>query len=157
MIFTFRSAEEAVAAIGRTLGPSDWMEVEQDRIDLFARATGDFQWLHVDPARARTGPFGRTIAHGFLTLSLVNRFLPDLFMPTNLDWGVNYGLDRVRFPAPVPVGSRIRVTGVLMEARPVGPRTVQTLIRMTVEIEGGDKPACVADTLQRYAFLPDPA
>ena len=115
MIFTFRSAEEAVAAIGRTLGPSDWMEVEQDRIDLFARATGDFQWLHVDPARARAGPFGRTIAHGFLTLSLVNRFLPDLFMPTNLDWGVNYGLDKVRFPAPVKVNSKVRATRETME------------------------------------------
>lgn len=157
MTFTFRTAAEAVAAVGRTLGPSDWMSIDQARIDLFAEATGDFQWLHVDPVRAREGPFGRTIAHGFLTLSLVNRFLPDFFIPANLDWGVNYGVDRVRFPAPVPVGSRIRVAGVLMEAKPVGERMVQTMVRMTVEVEGGAKPACVADTLQRYAFLPDPA
>lgn len=153
MTFRFRSADEAVAAIGRTLGPSDWLTIDQERINLFAQATGDFQWLHVDPQRAAEGPFGGTIAHGFLSLSLTNLFLPDLFMPDNLDWGVNYGLDRVRFPAPVPVGSRIRARGELLDARPVGECVVQTKVRMEIEVEGGDKPACVADTLQRYAFL----
>jgi len=153
MTFRFRSADEAVAAIGRMLGPSDWLTIDQERINLFAQATGDFQWLHVDPQRAAEGPFGGTIAHGFLSLSLTNLFLPDLFMPDNLDWGVNYGLDRVRFPAPVPVGSRIRARGELLDARPIGEGVVQTKVRMEIEIEGGDKPACVADTLQRYAFL----
>ncbi len=154
MPFTFRSPEEAVAALGRRLGPSEWLMVDQARIDLFAAATGDHQWLHVDPARAAAGPFGRTIAHGFLTLSLLNKFLPAMFMPANLDWGVNYGLDRVRFPAPVPVGARIRATGELVEARVLGPLALQTMVRMTMEIEGRPKPGCVADTLQRYHFRP---
>jgi acyl dehydratase len=155
MTFTFKSAAEAIAAIGKTLGPTEWMTIEQDRISMFADATGDHQWLHVDPERAAHGPFGKTIAHGFLTLSLVNMALPDLFMPENLDWGVNYGVDRVRFPAPVPVGSRIRIHGELLEAQDLGNRMIQTKVRLTVEIEGTSKPACVADTLQRYAFLPD--
>lgn len=153
MTFNFASADEVIAAIGTPLGPTDWMTIEQDRIDMFAEATGDHQWLHVDPERAAKGPFGRTIAHGFLTLSLVNMVLPDLFMPTNLDWGVNYGVDKVRFPAPVPVGSRIRMVGEIVDATDLGERMVQTKVRITVEIEGSDRPACVADTLQRYAFL----
>lgn len=154
MTFRFTSAAEVQAAVGQKLGPTDWLTIEQDRIDMFAEATGDHQWLHVDPARAAQGPFGRTIAHGFLTLSLVNMALPELFMPDNLDWGVNYGVDRVRFPAPVPVGSRIRTQGEILEATDLGNRMIQTKVRLTVEIEGGDKPGCVADTLQRYAFLP---
>ena len=153
MTFRFSSADEAIAAIGQKLGPTDWITIDQKRIDQFAEATGDFQWLHVDPARAAEGPFGGTIAHGFLTLSLLNMVLPDLFMPDNLDWGVNYGVDKVRFPAPVPVNSRIRVTGELIDAKSTAPNTVQTTVRMWVEIEGAAKPACVADTLQRYAFL----
>ncbi|WP_425088598.1 MaoC family dehydratase [Stappia sp.] len=153
MTFRFRSAEEAIGAIGRKLGPSDWLTIDQERINLFAQATGDFQWLHVDPQRAARGPFGKTIAHGFLSLSLTNLFLPDLFMPDNLDWGVNYGLDRVRFPAPVPVGAHIRASGELLDAKPIGENGVQTTVRMVIEVEGGDKPGCVADTLQRYAFL----
>lgn len=154
MTFTFTSAAEVIAAIGKVLGPTDWMIIEQDRIDMFAEATGDHQWLHVDPERSANGPFGRTIAHGFLTLSLVNMALPELFMPDNLDWGVNYGVDRVRFPAPVPVGSRIRIHGEILDAQDLGDRMIQTKVRLTVEIEGSAKPACVADTLQRYAFLP---
>lgn len=153
MTFNFASADEVIAAIGTPLGPTEWMTIEQDRIDMFAEATGDHQWLHVDPERAAKGPFGRTIAHGFLTLSLVNMVLPDLFMPTNLDWGVNYGVDKVRFPAPVPVGSRIRMVGEIVDATDLGDRMVQTKVRISVEIEGNDRPACVADTLQRYAFL----
>ncbi|WP_010138715.1 MaoC family dehydratase [Oceanicola sp. S124] len=155
MTFNFASADEVIAAIGTRLGPTDWIEIDQARIDMFAEATGDHQWLHVDPERAAKGPFGKTIAHGFLTLSLVNMVLPDLFMPTNLDWGVNYGLDKVRFPAPVPVGSRIRMSGEIAEATDLGNRMVQTKVRITVEIEGSERPACVADTLQRYAFLPE--
>lgn len=153
MTFRFRSAAEVIGAIGRKLGPSDWLTIDQERINLFAQATGDFQWLHVDPQRAAKGPFGKTIAHGFLSLSLTNLFLPDLFLPDNLDWGVNYGLDRVRFPAPVPVGAHIRASGELVDAKPIGENGVQTMVRMVIEVEGGDKPGCVADTLQRYAFL----
>lgn len=154
MTFRFTSAEDVQAAVGQKLGPTDWLIIEQERIDLFADATGDHQWLHVDPERAAQGPFGGTIAHGFLTLSLVNMALPQLFMPDNLDWGVNYGVDRVRFPAPVPVGARIRTLGEILEATSLGDRMIQTKVRLTVEIEGSDKPGCVADTLQRYAFLP---
>ncbi|WP_112320607.1 MaoC family dehydratase [Oceanibium sediminis] len=153
MTFRFSSAQEAMDAVGTSLGPSEWITIDQERIDLFAKATGDFQWLHVDPERAAKGPFGKTIAHGFLTLSLTNMVLPDLFMPDNLDWGVNYGVDRVRFPAPVPVGSRVRATGEILEVKPVGDNAVQTKLRLTMEIEGAEKPGCVADALQRYAFL----
>lgn len=154
MTFAPASVAEALAAVGRDLGASRWLTIDQHRIDLFAEATGDHQWLHVDPVRAAQGPFGRTIAHGFLTLSLLNMVLPELFLPRNLDWGVNYGVDRVRFPAPVPVGSTIRAHGVLAEVHEVSPGTIQTLVRLSVEIQGQSKPGCVADTLQRYAFLP---
>lgn len=153
MTYRFSSAEEVIADIGKQLGATDWLQIDQDRITKFAEATGDFQWLHVDAERAAKGPFGATIAHGFLTLSITNMFLPDLFMPDNLDWGVNYGLDRVRFPAPVPVGSRIRGVGELVSATKIGDNAVQTMVRMTVEIEGNAKPGCVVDALQRYYFL----
>lgn len=152
MILTFASAQDLASQIGARLGPTDWMQIDQSRIDAFADATEDHQWLHVDPARAADGPYGRTIAHGYLTLSLTNYFLPQLFRAENLDWGVNYGLDRVRFPAPVPVESRMRCTGELIEAQPLDQGVVQTKLRLTVEVEGQAKPGCVADTLQRYAF-----
>ena len=152
MTYRFSSAEQVIADVGKALGATDWLTIEQERIDLFAKATGDFQWLHVDPEKAARGPYGATIAHGFLTLSLTNMFLPELFMPDNLDWGVNYGLDRVRFPAPVIVNSRIRGVGELISATRIADNAVQTMVRMTVEIEGKDKPGCVADALQRYYF-----
>lgn len=150
--FTFSSSAEAVAAVGRQLGPSGWLAVDQERIDLFARATGDFQWIHVDPERAKSGPFGRTIAHGYLTFSLVNMFLPELIEAKGAKMGVNYGADRLRFPAPVPVGSRIRGVGELAKADPLGADAVQTTCRITIEVEGGDKPACVADIISRFYF-----
>jgi len=152
MTYRFSSPEQVIADVGKKLGATDWLKIEQDRITKFAEATGDFQWLHVDPEKAAKGPFGATIAHGFLTLSLTNMFLPELFMPDNLDWGVNYGLDRVRFPAPVIVNSRIRGVGELISATRITDNAVQTMVRMTVEIEGKDKPGCVADALQRYYF-----
>ena len=152
MTYRFSSPEQVIADVGRKLGATDWLKIEQDRITKFAEATGDFQWLHVDPEKAAKGPFGATIAHGFLTLSLTNMFLPELSMPDNLDWGVNYGLDRVRFPAPVIVNSRIRGVGELISATRIADNAVQTMVRMTVEIEGKDKPGCVADALQRYYF-----
>ena len=147
----FRSAEALIAAVGRDLGHSAWLEISQDRIQQFADATDDHQWIHVDVERARAGPFGAPIAHGYLTLSLASRFLPELIRVPNAKMGVNYGCNKVRFPAPVPVGSRIRGTGELVEASEV-PGGVQVVVRVTVEIEGGGKPACVADTVSRFMF-----
>lgn len=152
MGLVFSSAQEAVAAIGQNLGSSDWLVIDQQRIDLFAEATGDFQWIHVDPERAKDGPFGATVAHGYLTFSLINMFLPDLFMGEGMKMAINYGSDRVRFPAPVPVGSRVRATGELVNAEMLDTNTVQTTVRVTIEIEGSAKPGCVADILGRYYF-----
>jgi acyl dehydratase len=145
------SAQEAVDAVGTSLGASGWLEIDQARIDAFAAATGDFQWIHVDPVRAKDGPFGKTIAHGYLTFSLVNMFLPELFR-AEARLGVNYGADRLRFPAPVPVGSRVRAVGELAKAEALADNAVQTTVRVTIEIEGGGKPGCVADILGRYYF-----
>lgn len=136
-------------AVGRHLGYSDWLEVTQDRIDTFADATGDHQWIHVDPERAAAGPFGTTIAHGYLTLSLVNHFLPQVVEVRGISMGVNYGADKVRFPAPVPVGSRLRA-GVELVATEDVPGGAQAKMRVTVEVDGGGKPACVVETLSRY-------
>ena len=147
----FQTAEEILAAVGKTLGTSDWLTIEQDRIDRFADATDDHQWIHTDPERAKNGPFGAPIAHGYLTLSLVNAFLPELISVPSASMGVNYGCNKVRFPAPVPVGSRIRGSGEIVEAARV-EGGVQVVVRVTVEIEGGGKPACVADTVSRFLF-----
>ena len=147
----FQTAEEILAAVGKTLGTSDWLTIEQDRIDRFADATDDHQWIHTDPERAKNGPFGAPIAHGYLTLSLVNAFLPELISVPSASMGVNYGCNKVRFPAPVPVGSRIRDSGEIVEAARV-EGGVQVVVRVTVEIEGGAKPACVADTVSRFLF-----
>jgi len=138
------------AWVGKKLGTSDWLEIGQKRIDLFAEATGDKQWIHVDPERAKRGPFGKTIAHGYLTLSLVNAFLPQIVEVRGISMGVNYGCDKVRFPAPVPVGSRIRGVGELVTAEEVKGGAVQATVRVTVEVEGGAKPGCVADTISRF-------
>ena len=147
----FHSSDEFKAAIGRVYGPTDWLTIEQPRIDQFADATGDHQWIHVDPERARSGPFGATIAHGFLTLSLVNYFLPMLVQAVDVKFGVNYGCDRVRFPNAVRCGSRVRGRAEILGTEDVGGG-VQVKIRLTVEVEGSDKPACVAETLaRRYA------
>ena len=152
MGLVFHSPEEAIAAVGSDLGVSDWLTIEQDRIDEFARATGDFQWIHVDPEKAKDGPFGKTIAHGYLSLSLINVFLPDLFLAEGMKMGVNYGTDRVRFPAPVPVESRVRASGELIKAEALPDNAVQVTARITIELEGSQKPACVADILGRYYF-----
>ncbi len=150
--FVFSSPAEAVVAVGTKLGPSGWLSVKQDRVDLFAKATGDHQWIHVDPERAKQGPFGTTIAHGYLTFSLINMFLPELIEAREMKMGVNYGAERLRFPAPVPVGSRVRAVGELVKAEPIGDDAVQTTCRVTIEIEGATKPACVADIIGRYYF-----
>jgi acyl dehydratase len=146
----FETPAELEKAVGQRLGESAWLEVTQDRVNLFADATDDHQWIHVDPQRASSGPFGAPIAHGYLTLSLVSRFLPEIVVVKGISMGVNYGVDRVRFPSPVKVGARIRGVGELLEAERQKDGSVQAKVRVTVEIEGGAKPACVAETLSRY-------
>ncbi len=147
----FTSADELRAAVGEQLGHSDWLEIDQRRIDLFAEATGDHQWIHVDAGRAAEGPFGTTIAHGYLTLSLLPALVPQVMRVEGVTMGINYGTDKVRFPAPVPVGSRLRATAVLTEVREAGGG-VQVTTAVTVEREGGEKPVCVADSVSRYYF-----
>ncbi|MFJ8131696.1 MaoC family dehydratase [Streptomyces hydrogenans] len=147
----FTSAEELRAGVGEQLGYSDWLEVDQKRIDLFAEATGDHQWIHVDPERAASGPFGSTIAHGYLTLSLLPLFVPQVLRVEGMKMGLNYGTEKVRFPAPVPVGSRLRATAVLTKVEEAGGG-VQVTAKVTVEREGGDKPVCVAESVSRYYF-----
>lgn len=150
MATTFDSEQSVLDAVGSELGTSDWLTITQERIDQFADATDDHQWIHVDPERAKDGPFGATVAHGYLTLSLVNRFLPEI-VDVRIKMGVNYGCDKVRFPAAVPVGSRLRGRGELVDAKEVSGG-IQATIRVTVEIEDGERPACVADTISRYYF-----
>ncbi|MBV6417578.1 MAG: putative enoyl-CoA hydratase 1 [Steroidobacteraceae bacterium] len=147
----FDSVAGVLAAVGSDLGHTEWMTVTQERINLFADATDDHQWIHVDEARAAKGPFGGCIAHGYLTLSLASKFLPELVAYDGLRMGVNYGCERVRFPAPVRAGSRIRGHGEVVAAEEV-KGGVQVTIRVTVEIEGGAKPACVVDTISRLFF-----
>lgn len=152
MTTTFSSAVALEQALGRSLGVTEWLSIEQQRVDTFADATGDHQWIHVDPQKASEGPFGGTIAHGYLTLSLVNYFLPQLMQVENLQMGVNYGCDRVRFPAPVRVGARIRGSGEITQVETLANGAVQVVVRVTVEVEGSDRPGCVVDTISRYTF-----
>ncbi|MFD7503272.1 MaoC family dehydratase [Streptomyces sp. NPDC059850] len=145
----FTSPEELRAAVGEELGPTDWLEIDQKRIDLFAEATGDHQWIHVDAEKAAAGPFGTTIAHGYLTLSLLPHFSPQLLGVEGVRMGVNYGSNKVRFPSPVPVGSRLRATGRIAEVAEVKDG-IQLTLTVTVEREGSDKPACVAESVSRF-------
>jgi acyl dehydratase len=145
----FASPDALADAAGTHLGFSDWLEIDQARINLFADATGDHQWIHVDEAQAKAGPFGTTIAHGYLTLSLTNLFLPQLIRVDNISMGINYGVNKVRFPTPVRVGSRVRGGAELASVEPVDGG-VQCIIRITVEIEGSTKPACVVENVTRY-------
>ena len=151
MAVTVLDGPEAVrAALGTHLGFSDWLLIEQQRVDQFAAATGDHQWIHVDAERARReSPFGGPIAHGFLTLSLSNMFLPQIVEVTGFAMGVNYGTDRVRFMAPVPVGSRVRAGAQLTDVTEVAAG-LQTLIVITIEIEDQSKPACVIESISRW-------
>lgn len=143
------SIDELPAAVGRTFGPTDWVTIEQSRIDKFAEATGDHQWIHVDPEAAKNGPFGATIAHGYLTLALSSYFAPLLVAVDGISMGINYGVDKVRFPAPVVVGSRLRGRAEIAEVTPIeGGFQVKT--KITIEIEGGAKPACIVESLSRY-------
>ena len=151
MSTVFSSAAELLAAAGTDLGTTDWLEITQERVNLFADATGDHQWIHVDPERAKDGPFGGCIAHGYLTLALANYFLPRLIHIDNMQMGVNVGSDRVRFPAPVKVGARIRGRGEILKVEALGD-AVQSTVRVSIEIEGSDRPGCVIDTISRYTF-----
>ncbi len=144
----FPSLAAFAEAAGQHLGFSDWLEVDQKRIDLFADATGDHQWIHVDPERAAAGPFKGTIAHGFLTLSLVPMLVAGVYRVDEVRMGVNYGLNKVRFPAPLRVGSRIRGGVELAEVTQV-EGGVQVVLRVTIEAEGSPKPCCVAETVAR--------
>ena len=145
----FQSPGELKAKVGQQLGSSEWLEMTQERINQFAEATGDQQWIHVDPERAKDGPYGACIAHGYLTLALVNLFLPQIVEVRGISMGVNYGSDRLRFPAPVRVGDRIRGSGELLQVDDV-KGGVQATIRVSVEVEGSDRPACVVETISRY-------
>jgi acyl dehydratase len=144
----FASIDDLRKAVGTPLGHSEWIEIRQDRIDAFARATDDLQWIHIDPERAAAGPFGTTIAHGHLTLSLLPAIVRDLMAVDGVRMAVNYGLNKVRFPAPVPVGSRIRGLVEVVSVEDIGGG-VQVTSRVTVEREGGDKPVCVAESVAR--------
>jgi acyl dehydratase len=147
------SIEEAIDAIGEEFGVSDWITVDQDRIDAFAGATDDHQWIHVDVERAQTEtPYGSTIAHGFLTLSLIPALSKANYRVENAKMGINYGLNRVRFLAPVPAGSHVRVRSELVDARKVDETTVDLVVRHTVELGGSDKPAAVAELIGRMVF-----
>jgi len=145
----YASPRDLIGEEGTDLGAGEWLAIDQERIDGFARVTGDDQWIHVDPVRAASGPFGTTIAHGYLTLSLVNFFLPELIEVRGMSAGVNVGADRLRFLSPVPVGARIRGRGEIVKVEEKG-EAIQSTVRVTVEIEGADKPACVVDTISRY-------
>ncbi|WP_288579915.1 MaoC family dehydratase [uncultured Methylobacterium sp.] len=144
----FDGPEALKAAIGQEIGIGEWITIDQATIDRFAEATGDHQWIHVDPERAaRESPYGATVAHGYLTLSLVPRFIAGVRRLDGLRLSLNYGLDRVRFPAPVVVGSRLRGRVRVAAALDVPPRGLRTTYGVTVEIEGGEKPACLADAV----------
>jgi acyl dehydratase len=143
---TFTDIDQLAAAVGADLGTSDWFEIDQDRIDLFADATDDHQWIHVDQSRAAEGPFGGTIAHGYLTVSLIPALSKTIFSVETDGPRLNYGLNKVRFPNPVKVGSRVRAQATLAELVDVAAGK-QLVVRYTIEIEGEDKPACVAETV----------
>lgn len=150
MATIFDSPRDLLGQEGRTLDASDWLTMEQDRIDAFADCTGDHQWIHVDPVRAKDGPFGATIAHGYLTLSLSNLFLPQIVEVRGFSSALNVGMDRTRFLNPVRVGSRIRGTGEVVSAVEAKGGAIQAVFRITVEIEGSGKPACIVDAICRY-------
>ena len=146
---TFENLSELAALVGQDVAHSDWLTVTQEQVNLFAQATGDHQWIHVDVERARAGPFGAPIAHGFLTLSLLPKFFETALEIRNTRMGVNYGLNKVRFTSPVPVGSRLRGHLKLLACDPVDNGGMQMTWQVTVEREGSDKPACIAESLTR--------
>ncbi len=148
-MLTIEGIDQLPELVGKELGVSDWLEVTQEQVNTFADATGDHQWIHVDVEKAAQGPFGGTIAHGYLTLSLLPVLLSSISRVDGIRMGINYGLNRVRFPSPVRVGSRIRARSVLKEVTEISGG-IQAALDVTVEIEGVDKPACVAEPVVRY-------
>ena len=146
---TFETLAELAGHVGEEVAVSDWVTITQEQVNLFAEATGDHQWIHVDVERANAGPFGGPIAHGFLTLSLLPRLLESALEVRDSRMGVNYGLNKVRFTAPVPVGSRLRARTKLLEARPIENSGWQFTWTVTIEREGSDKPVCVAESVNR--------
>lgn len=149
MTTTVDTLDDLSALVGRDLGASSWVQIDQGRIDTFAAATDDQQWLHVDPERAKDGPFGTTIAHGYLTLSLLAPLWTEILEVREVTTKVNYGLNKVRFPAPVPVGSKLRATARLAALEPI-PGGAQLTVDATVERDGSDKPVCVAQMVLRF-------
>ena len=145
----FGGLDEFVAALGTHLGPTDWMEISQERVDMFASATEDHQWIHVDPQRAAAGPFGGTIAHGLLTLSLLPHFMQQLYRVDNIAMAINYGYNRVRFITPVRVGARLRARSEIAGVTELDG-AVQATVLTTVELEGSDRPAAIAEAITRY-------
>jgi acyl dehydratase len=150
MTRVFENLDAFKAAVGEELGTSDWLTVTQERINTFADATGDHQWIHVDPVRAAEGPFGKPIAHGYLTLSLLPIFAEEIFEVRNLAFGMNYGANKLRFPAPVPVDSRLRATATLKGTNDIAIGS-QAIIEFVVEMEGSAKPVCIAEVVYVYA------
>jgi acyl dehydratase len=146
---TLQSLSELPALVGHEVAVSDWLTVTQEQVNLFAQATSDHQWIHVDVERAKAGPFGAPIAHGFLTLSLIPKFFETSMEIRNSRMGVNYGLNKVRFTSPVPVGSRLRARMKLLSCEAIENQGVQMAWLVTVEREGGDKPVCIAESLTR--------
>ncbi|MEU3642324.1 MaoC family dehydratase [Lentzea sp. NPDC034063] len=150
MTISVQGIAELKALAGKSLGHTDWLQIDQSRVDTFAAATDDHQWIHVDPQRAATGPFGGTIAHGYLTLALLIPLMTELLDVSGVRMSLNYGLEKVRFPAPVPVGSKIRLLGRVESVEDVPGDGVQLTVDFTVEIEGSAKPACVARAVYRH-------
>lgn len=146
----FDLIDDLVELTGQPLGVSEWVTITQDMVDLFADATGDHQWIHVDPQRAAAGPFGTTIAHGYLTLALLPRLMHQIYRVDGVKLAINYGLNKVRFPAPVPVGSKIRAESSVVDVAEVGGGGYQVTLSTTVAIDGAAKPACVAESIVRY-------
>jgi acyl dehydratase len=149
---TSMGVRDLESRVGQECGVSPWVEIGQDRIDQFAEATGDHQWIHVDPARAKNSPFGGTIAHGFLTLSMLPKLSESTFSFNDRKMGVNYGLNKVRFTSPVPAGAKIRGRFTLARYEKIDGNGVQTTWSVVIEREGGDKPVCVAETIARHYF-----
>lgn len=147
---TFDSVADLAGATGQTIGHSEWVTITQEDVNLFADATGDHQWIHVDPEKAAAGPFGTTIAHGFMTLALLPRLQHQIYTVNGIKLAINYGLNKVRFPAPVPVGSKVRAETSLANVEDLGNGAVQAIMSTVVEIEGSSKPACVAESIVRY-------
>ncbi|EXU64346.1 MaoC family dehydratase [Streptomyces rhizosphaericus] len=151
-MLVFESAEDLLSASGSELGVSDWLLIDQERINRFADATGDHQWIHTDVSRAESGPFGATIAHGYLTLSLIPTLASQNYRISGARMGINYGLNKVRFITPVRVGSRVRGRSKLLLAEALEGGTAQVVWQTTIEIEGTDRPACVAESVSRHHF-----